>query len=91
MLRISHYFLSKRICSSFLSAIRHYSSKETTPPESIARPVEFQDNFIKELVNEELITIPDFITEEEEKNLMDEIDPILTQSRYQTAHWDDVN
>ena len=83
MLRISHYFLSKRICSSFLS--------ETTPPESIARPVEFQDNFIKELVNEELITIPDFITEEEEKNLMDEIDPILTQSRYQTAHWDDVN
>ncbi|KAM7538852.1 hypothetical protein Aperf_G00000048774 [Anoplocephala perfoliata] len=54
------------------------------------RPVEFQDEFVKKLVSEELITIPDFITEEEEQSLFSEIDPILSRSRYQTAHWDDA-
>lgn len=54
------------------------------------RPAEYQDEFVKRLVSEELITIPDFITEEEERSLFSEIDPILSRSRYQTAHWDDV-
>lgn len=52
--------------------------------------MEFQDDIVKKLVGEELITIPDFITEEEEQSLLSEIDPILSRSRYQTAHWDNV-
>uniref|UniRef100_A0A5K3F3G2 2OG-FeII_Oxy_2 domain-containing protein n=2 Tax=Mesocestoides corti TaxID=53468 RepID=A0A5K3F3G2_MESCO len=71
-------------------AHRLLSSKVDRVAESKQRPVEFQDDFIKRLVSEELITIPDFITEDEEKNLVSEVDSVLLRSRYQTAHWDDA-
>lgn len=70
--------------------IRNFAYQAVTPEITKERPPEFQDDFIKKLVSEELITIPDFITEEEEQSLMSEIDPVLSRSRYQTAHWDDV-
>ena len=31
-----------------------------------------------------------FITEEEEKSLFDEVEPYLKRLRYETSHWDDV-
>lgn len=74
----------------FVRSLAYQSVNSKAPQDPKPRPVEFQDDFIKKLVHEELITIPDFITEEEEQSLLSEIDPVLTRARYQAAHWDDV-
>ncbi|VDN96580.1 unnamed protein product [Rodentolepis nana] len=87
-----------RVLLALPSIIRHtfnrkfsyLSSSPTTSQNAKQRPTEFKDEFVKKLVCEELITIPDFITEEEELSLLSEIDPVLTRARYQTAHWDDA-
>lgn len=35
--------------------------------------------------------IPEFITEEEEKQLHEEIEPYMSRMRYEFDHWDDVS
>ncbi|VDL19094.1 unnamed protein product [Hymenolepis diminuta] len=74
----------------FVRNLTYQSVNSIVPQDAKPRPVEFQDDFVKKLVREELITIPDFITEEEEHSLLSEIDPVLTRARYQAAHWDDA-
>ncbi len=84
--------LAQKVAPATLRAASVLPSRNcASMPSEKKSPVEFQDDFVKQLVSEELITIPDFITEEEEKSLLAEIDPILTRARYQTAHWDDVS
>nr|CDS25287.2 alpha ketoglutarate dependent [Hymenolepis microstoma] len=82
--------LFSNVRHTFTRNFSHLSSAPTIPQNAKQRPVEFQDELVKKLVCEELITIPDFITEEEELSLLSEIDPVLTRARYQTAHWDDA-
>ncbi|EUB63164.1 Alkylated DNA repair protein AlkB [Echinococcus granulosus] len=77
-------------CSVATLCAAALSSRTVVSSESTKLPVEFQDDFVKKLVSEELITIPDFITEEEEQSLLSELDPILSRSRYQTSHWDNA-
>ncbi|VDL85414.1 unnamed protein product [Schistocephalus solidus] len=49
---------------------------------------EYRDDQVARIVTEEMIVIPNFITEAEESNLMAELDPVLTRLKYQTSHWD---
>lgn len=90
MLRIASLTFPSLTRFTVFCIARCQSSRSAVSSESNNRPVEFQDDIVKKLVGEELITIPDFITEEEEQSLLSEIDPILSRSRYQTAHWDNV-
>lgn len=84
--------ISKNFVASAYRVSRYFSNVQTSVPvEPKKRPTEFQDEFVKRLVDEELITIPNFINEDEERSLLDELDPILTRARYQNAHWDDVS
>lgn len=34
--------------------------------------------------------VNDFVTEQEEANLVEEVEPIFKRTRYQFSHWDDV-
>lgn len=52
---------------------------------------QYPDSEVATLVARELIQVPNFITEAEEKILLLEIDPILSRSKYQTCHWDSVS
>ncbi|XP_076756510.1 alpha-ketoglutarate-dependent dioxygenase alkB homolog 7, mitochondrial [Xylocopa sonorina] len=47
------------------------------------------ENWKVELVNTMQI-IPNFVTVEEEKSLMEEIDPYMQKLRYEQSHWDDA-
>ncbi|VDK32850.1 unnamed protein product [Taenia asiatica] len=90
MLRIASLTFSSLPRFAVFRTTRCRSSGTAVSSESNNRLVEFQDDYVRKLVSEELITIPDFITEEEEQNLLSEIDPVLSRSRYQTAHWDNA-
>lgn len=48
------------------------------------------DTKMKEMFQKNMEVHPDFITPEEEKSLMDELEPKFKRSRYQFDHWDDV-
>ncbi|VDM27452.1 unnamed protein product [Hydatigera taeniaeformis] len=89
MLRIASLHFSSLYRTTFCS-LRCQSSRVTVLSGPNNHPVEFQNAFVKKLVSEELITIPDFISEEEEQNLLSEIVPIFSRLCYQTSHWDDV-
>ncbi|KAL5106087.1 hypothetical protein TcWFU_002195 [Taenia crassiceps] len=89
MLRIASLTSSLNRFTVF-RVFRYLTSGAAVSSESNNRLVEFQDDFVKKLVGEELVTIPDFITEEEERSLLSEIDQILSRSGYQTVHWDNA-
>lgn len=38
-----------------------------------------------------MLVYEDFLTESEEKTLLDEIEPYLKRLRYEFDHWDDVS
>lgn len=44
-----------------------------------------------ELVKRSCAVIPDFITEDEEKSLLNEVFPHLKRMKYEETHWDDVS
>ncbi|KAF7259776.1 Alpha-ketoglutarate-dependent dioxygenase alkB 7 [Paragonimus skrjabini miyazakii] len=48
----------------------------------------FNHEQLAHLVSKEFIIKPEFISVEEEKNLVDELDTHLLKHRYQDAHWD---
>lgn len=41
--------------------------------------------------NQDITLIPDFITEEEERQIIMEIEPYMSRLRYEYSHWDDVS
>lgn len=45
---------------------------------------------IEEQCRRELYVHPEFITQDEEKLLYEEVQPRLKRMRYESAHWDDV-
>uniref|UniRef100_A0A914ZT24 Alpha-ketoglutarate-dependent dioxygenase AlkB-like domain-containing protein n=1 Tax=Parascaris univalens TaxID=6257 RepID=A0A914ZT24_PARUN len=45
---------------------------------------------MKELISHSCSVIPDFITEKEERSLLNEIEPHMKRLRYEKSHWDDA-
>lgn len=77
---------------------RFYTSKEATQFQSLdlkSNP-RFVDTSNKppevstELVLRHLWLIPDFISEDEELSLLEEMDPIVRVKKYENDHFDDV-
>lgn len=44
-----------------------------------------------QLMISNMTVLPNFITSEEEENLMKEVEPILKRRRYEFDHWDNVS
>lgn len=44
-----------------------------------------------DIISKDLLVYKDFITEEEEKSLFDEVEPYLKRLKYEENHWDDVS
>lgn len=49
------------------------------------------DSKMRDMLKKDMQVHLDFITPEEEKSLMDELEPKFRRTRYQFDHWDDVN
>jgi len=45
----------------------------------------------KNRITKSMLIYPSFVTAEEEKNLLLEIEPGISRLQYETAHWDDVS
>lgn len=43
------------------------------------------------IISKDFLVYKDFITEEEEKSLFDEVEPYLKRLKYEENHWDDVS
>lgn len=95
-LRDKVYLLSR----SGKVSLRHIIRYKVSKPEVAADRVRFtavdeQDGqelgAVKNLVSENLLVYDDFITEEEETMLYEEVKPYLEKRSYQNEHWDDVS
>ncbi|CAG2113113.1 unnamed protein product, partial [Medioppia subpectinata] len=48
------------------------------------------DDNVFDLIKDSFKVIDDFVTEEEERSLLKEIEPYMKRLRYETSHWDDA-
>ena len=58
-----------------------------TPPEFV---LEASDTETADVLKGNIAVYQDFVTEEEENSLFDEVEPHLKRLRYEKDHWDDV-
>ncbi|KAK9512589.1 hypothetical protein O3M35_000980 [Rhynocoris fuscipes] len=83
-----NHFIKANISVSLPSVfIRNLSSQ----PKSVR--LHFHDNYsgeLKEKFQKNLLIFNDFITETDEKNLINEINPRLRRMRYEFDHWDNA-
>lgn len=63
--------------------------KQPTPADA-ADVIDATDELTAKEIGESVRIFQNFITEEEEKSLFDEVEPHLKRMRYQTSHWDDA-
>lgn len=49
------------------------------------------DDKTVQIISEHFKVYENFVSEDEEKELMTEIDPIIKRRRYEKDHWDDVS
>ncbi|BHF75846.1 Alpha-ketoglutarate-dependent dioxygenase alkB 7, mitochondrial [Sparganum proliferum] len=70
------------------SRIFHRTWLSTSAQQTTVPLQEYRDDQVAQIVAEEMIVIPNFVTEAEESNLMAELDPALMRLKYQTSHWD---
>ncbi|XP_018571209.1 alpha-ketoglutarate-dependent dioxygenase alkB homolog 7, mitochondrial [Anoplophora glabripennis] len=75
----------------FLSQIKPIQSEQDHCPPYFQLCKEFTDNtdLAKSLVNS-MTVHNDFLSEDEEKSILDEIEPYLKRMRYEFDHWDDA-
>jgi alkylated DNA repair protein alkB family protein 7 len=59
-------------------------------PASADQVIEATDPVTAKEISESLRVYQNFISEEEEKSLFDEVEPYLKRMRYETSHWDDA-
>ena len=45
----------------------------------------------KDMLDHDMIIIEDFVSEDEEKNIIQELEPYMARLRYEYSHWDDVS
>ncbi|CAH8530015.1 unnamed protein product [Schistosoma turkestanicum] len=65
-----------------------YSARFSTTQKRCLTKVYSEHPDLIKIVSNEFILKPDFVTEEEELGLIDELDSVLCKRKYQTQHWD---
>lgn len=53
--------------------------------------IEASDSATYQTLKKYMIVKNDFLTEADEKNLLDEVEPYMQRLRYEFDHWDNVN
>lgn len=53
--------------------------------------IDSPDTAVMEMLKDDFIVYDDFITEEEENSIFQEIEPYLNRLKYEHNHWDDVS
>lgn len=43
------------------------------------------------ILAEDMLVFPDFLSEEEEQSLLNEVEPYMKRLRYEFDHWDNVS
>lgn len=76
----SSIIIPKRFCATV-------KSEKHSDPEYMVTTTEK----VKEVLGSDMLVINDFITEEEEELLFQEVETHLKRLRYETSHWDDVS
>ena len=56
-----------------------------------ASSISCDDKPTKDIILQDMLIYNDFITEEEEKSLFNEVEPYLKRMRYEYNHWDNVS
>lgn len=75
---------TNKIYSSTLTITKHNLKPETH------QCYECASTSLAELARRDMIVVNDFITEDEENNLLQEIEPKWRRLKYQFDHWDNV-
>lgn len=73
--------------AEFSSATTHHNSDFAVPDH--ADPKSFAN--LGQLLQTDMVVLEDFINEEEETQLLQEIEPYMARLRYEYSHWDDVS
>lgn len=94
--QLSRKMISTSICSR-VSAVTQVNSdtcvsgkvekRMPMPPEDV---IDASDPETADILKGNIAVYQDFITEEEEHSLFDEVEPHLKRLRYEKDHWDDV-
>ena len=94
-------FYRSKICVPNLTLLnpvfcKHFSnlseqSKENCNSQHDLTHIEASDDKTMDVVSKSVLIYPDFISAEEEKFILDEIEPYMKRLRYEVDHWDDVS
>lgn len=79
-------YICMRASSYAKSIVKPIRSIQTGPP-----LIECKDDELKQIFEKDLIIKEDFISEEEEASLLNEIEPYMKRLRYEYDHWDEVS
>lgn len=77
------YFINKYFN---YNSVKYYSQSKT-----LFNKTEINLKNWEEELERTMQVLPNFITVEEEKSLMEEIDPYMRRLKYEQSHWDDVS
>lgn len=77
MLVLFYFVVTLNNCPSYIQLSETYFHKD-------------KEKAALELINN-MTVYQNFLSETEEKSILDEIEPYLARLRYEFAHWDDVN
>ncbi|XP_041359238.1 alpha-ketoglutarate-dependent dioxygenase alkB homolog 7, mitochondrial-like [Gigantopelta aegis] len=83
--------LQKPAFCKYFSKLSHQSEEKGNPKHSSCNGyIEASDNETLDVVSKNVLIYPDFISAEEEKFILDEIEPYMKRLRYEVDHWDDA-
>lgn len=92
--------VSNRTTSYFISPVKLIYVNRNDPQKScfsvstqnnpVSYYMECDDPDTKEILARDMQVIYDFISEKEESQLFDEVEPYLRRLKYETSHWDDA-
>lgn len=68
--------------------MKYYSALAACLPQYLLFNEQFQDDNIKTQLATDLTVVENFVTEEEEKSLLDEVEPYMNKLKYEVSHWD---
>ncbi|KAJ6649120.1 Alpha-ketoglutarate-dependent dioxygenase alkB like 7, mitochondrial, partial [Pseudolycoriella hygida] len=94
MMVVLRHLVNNRRLKGVFAASRAASSVATSPTISkTPQYIDFVDNWPaneKESILNDFIVLPDFVSVEEEKLLIEEVDPYMKRLKYEFDHWDDA-
>ncbi|XP_060606568.1 alpha-ketoglutarate-dependent dioxygenase alkB homolog 7, mitochondrial-like [Ruditapes philippinarum] len=86
---VDSYLLGRYNTNNFICN-KHYTVSTNAVDNSKHKKMEFSDEDTKTVLSEDMQVINDFISEEEEEVLFQEVEPHLKRLRYESSHWDDA-